>query len=106
MRISDWSADVCSSDLVSINLIQGGTGLMRVRSLSACGPTVTPTSLLAGGRNEEREDREDQPSKNQSPSKNFVASANPLVSEGAWHSQPYRKEIGRASCRERVCQYV
>src|SRR3546814_4002420 len=59
MRISDWSSDVCSSDL----------------------PTVTPTSLLAGGRNEEREDREDQPSKNQSPSKNFVASANPLVSE-------------------------
>src|SRR3546814_12698846 len=100
---------------------------MLVRSLSACGPTVTPTSLLAGGRNEEREDREDQPSKNQSPSKNFVASANPLVSEGAWHSQPYRKarasyrliiirqrqgqqryrpKIGRASRRERVCKYV
>src|SRR3546814_20717991 len=75
MRISDWSSDVCSSDL----------------------PTVTPTSLLAGGRNEEREDREDQPSKNQSPSKNFVASANPLVSDGAWHSQPYRN--ARASYR-------
>src|SRR3546814_11526124 len=75
MRISDWSSDVCSSDL----------------------PTVTPTSLLAGGRNEEREDREDQPSTNQSPSKNFVASANPHVSEGAWHSQPSRQ--ARASYR-------
>src|SRR3546814_4057946 len=76
MRISDWSSDVCSSDLPSRVLRQtrrwarfrgngeerrnGGTGRQAGRQ----------------GRGRER-----------------------------WCAQ-HRSEIGRASCRERVCQYV
>src|SRR3546814_7434144 len=64
MRISDWSSDVCSSDLAV--------------------PRLDTTRFF---------------------------------SQGAWHEAPivardeirpgeYVREIGRASCRERVCQYV
>src|SRR3546814_3650749 len=62
MRISDWSSDVCSSDLGS-----SGRAGTRKNGASAVFPPV-PTST---------------PRCRTAPS-----------------------EIGRASCRERVCQYV
>src|SRR3546814_2502402 len=76
MRIRDWSSDVCSSDL-------------------------RPTSMNTEPRNVYR--------------KNFIAA---YTRRGPPHPQeetpmryaapgtPGAKEIGRASCRERVCQYV
>src|SRR3546814_6585802 len=73
MRISDWSSDVCSSDLL------GGHG--------------------AGTKERRRPHR--------------YALASP-ERRGRWHAaredglQPAEceRKIGRASCRERVCQYV
>src|SRR3546814_2611155 len=70
MRISDWSSDVCSSDL-----------LKRRR-----GPTIflanrRPFSLASVVRRQENRD----------PHRRFAVAAH---------------KIGRASCRERVCQYV
>src|SRR3546814_1532291 len=64
MRISDWSSDVCSSDLSQ---------------------TLTPT-------------------RSQSPRK---ASPGCCIGRSmVSHRYSTELEIGRASCRERVCQYV
>src|SRR3546814_7020940 len=78
MRISDWSSDVCSSDLV----------LAAALSTSAAGLVVGGIfgSWLARG---------------------FGVFAAVLGAGWALYSaRSHRPKIGRASCRERVCQYV
>src|SRR3546814_4626656 len=69
MRISDWSSDVCSSDL-------GGGGQ------PGPGGHRGGRDLRLGGRGDP---------------------AHPVA---ASHHPARGGEIGRASCRERVCQYV
>src|SRR3546814_10559066 len=69
MRISDWSSDVCSSDL----------------STSAT-PTVAVCELFPG----------------LPPCERIIAHAR----ESTLCQAGSRMEIGRASCRERVCKYV
>src|SRR3546814_1287050 len=72
MRISDWSSDVCSSDLAD--------EIARIR-FDLC---VTSVLLDAGA----------------GPDWSFSEAGKSIGrSEGL-------AEIGRASCRERVCQYV
>src|SRR3546814_17073900 len=68
MRISDWSSDVCSSDLLSTDdlRIEAGCRLVGVNDLDA--------DIAANG--------------------------------GAARFGVEIGQIGRASCRERVCQYV
>src|SRR3546814_8337639 len=66
MRISDWSSDVCSSDLVA--------------DLSVVYPVARGTGPM-------------------------LASVGAFLLLGEDISAP-GVEIGRASCRERVCQYV
>src|SRR3546814_1336013 len=80
MRISDWSSDVCSSDLQTLRLAAG------IDQRTPHGGVVPDqrTILL------ERRDRN-----------NFAAQAHVRDTDCA----PLA-EIGRASCRERVCQYV
>src|SRR3546814_8638779 len=66
MRISDWSSDVCSSDLKGSATIDGkayGAGELRIQRED------TPMGAIIAGES------------------------------GV-------EQIGRASCRERVCQYV
>src|SRR3546814_4972940 len=65
MRISDWSSDVCSSDLV--------------RSVRRAGFTVPRCGEVTD-----------------------LTDHRGRTPHLAWRS----REIGRASCRERVCQYV
>src|SRR3546814_7430521 len=72
MRISDWSSDVCSSDLRR-NDARPVAGASYARGLRYRPP------LRGGGRG-------------------ATGSGNAEGSE--------KREIGRASCRERVCQYV
>src|SRR3546814_4987477 len=89
MRISDWSSDVCSSDLTVI-VTGGGSGIGRctAHELASLGAHVVIT-----GRKAEKLDttaaeiREDG------------GSVSSLIFD-------IRDELGRASCRERVCQYV
>src|SRR3546814_2426280 len=80
MRISDWSSDVCSSDLAIGNANQPGVGISTRASVPppsrACRLTVQPLACA---------------------SCRTMARPRPL---------PGAREIGRASCRERVCQYV
>src|SRR3546814_13186805 len=88
MRISDWSSDVCSSDLCDLEV--------AVRARAEAGPRhLAAVPDVAGARCG-------------------------LGRAGGDHDPPRRlpdalrgrigrlggPEIGRASCRERVCQYV
>src|SRR3546814_4701718 len=81
MRISDWSSDVCSSDL----------------SLAVGGKAVP---LAAAGRRERRV-RVERPAPEHMDFRHGRRRA-----VGAAQDQAGRHQIGRASCRERECQYV
>src|SRR3546814_2396371 len=78
MRISDWSSDVCSSDLDG----QGGAGVAD-EDAAALDEKLT---LRRQGRGRSRQ---------------WLRRAGGKGAAGARD-----REIGRASCRERVCQYV
>src|SRR3546814_10824196 len=92
MRISDWSSDVCSSDLPT------GPGKdTHRRSECGSGRPEIPThqvydgsiSFVSGLRHWEAR----------------VAAAGRIWLRGAVLTPP-KLQIGRASCRERVCPYV
>src|SRR3546814_1966325 len=80
MRISDWSSDVCSSDLCSSI---GGIFACRPRQYVA--PAARSVDVNAGISH--------------SGSRTSTA----IAASGA---SGRSDEIGRASCRGRVCQYV
>src|SRR3546814_4213815 len=85
MRISDWSSDVCSSDLDEEDCAGGlARDLLRLR------------------RDEPADDRVAAP-----PARNARAAGRAparLADDDRGLADGH--EIGRASCRERVCQYV
>src|SRR3546814_2278762 len=81
MRISDWSSDVCSSDLLTLLLdINPEEGLRRAQA-----------------RGDENRFEQETLAFMHKVRDGFLARAK---------AEPQRiREIGRASCRERVCQY-
>src|SRR3546814_5299926 len=83
MRISDWSSDVCSSDLLADEPLGGEVrlGFVEVRQLVGSTEQRLDPALL---------DIAEQP-----------AEGATCALRGAVELQ----KIGRASCRERVCQY-
>src|SRR3546814_3665477 len=78
MRISDWSSDVCSSDLL------GAANLVAVEHRALDDLVRTDDRDLGPVDHRSRCD----------------------AAERAERGDRQRREIGRASCRERVCQYV
>src|SRR3546814_13602148 len=109
MRISDWSSDVCSSDLCEIadearREKQDDIALRHVRRALAEDGDCVRAHLQLGVLLEAREQ--------------FAAAAEaylrafelaprflPAVIEPLYRCSP-NTQLGRASCRERVCQYV
>src|SRR3546814_5193868 len=87
MRISDWSSDVCSSDL-SFNGINTASLSASRMPFYLINCTDLRRSILRLKAKFHFRDR--------SATSNFA----PL------HAKMSKLEIGRASCRERVCQYV
>src|SRR3546814_7889699 len=87
MRISDWSSDVCSSDL-EIWVAR----CCAPSAKPACNLTADPTRQKLNGWRGSKKPRKQ-------PGLRF--STNPAAE--AVHRM---RKIGRASCRERVCQYV
>src|SRR3546814_7377355 len=81
MRISDWSSDVCSSDLDGCGCANTGTGNCRKKHTR-------------------QHDRQREPT----PHRPYQT-ANQLYHDHD-NIAAHHQEIGRASCRERVCQYV
>src|SRR3546814_5012018 len=75
MRISDWSSDVCSSD-------------------------------LAGMKEAERQHRKAGPLRQNVRPVDPIVGLVPAEGIGRKGVAEHDDEIGRASCRERVCQYV
>src|SRR3546814_9583822 len=87
MRISDWSSDVCSSDLTGAAAPRSEGGRQDVRPEKKV-IALVDVEALNRGRVEGDETCE-------------VAGVGPVAV-----SAVRRLQIGRASCRERVCQYV
>src|SRR3546814_12396478 len=77
MRISDWSSDVCSSDLARATAIQ-------VNAEDLSDPVKMQQFAAAQGQ--------------------LGGTLSRLLA--TVEAYPEVKKIGRASCRERVCQYV
>src|SRR3546814_9556750 len=86
MRISDWSSDVCSSDLTR--------GQLGVAYLGARAFNIAPLVRIS---------RPDAASILSALDDGAVGVMVPHVSSA---EKARDIEIGRASCRERVCQYV
>src|SRR3546814_16266811 len=80
MRISDWSSDVCSSDLANGSSTGDCTRPTRHRAATA-GQSAGTARLRA-------------------------KAARPHAGRTPGADGLRRREIGRASCRERVCKYV
>src|SRR3546814_11905111 len=103
MRISDWSSDVCSSDLLRLGRA-GRDGVRQERPFERqfLGFGVTLSDL------------QQQTAHGLDRLQCLVALTNPATEdhhllELRLHSTvdtTVGEEIGRASCRERVCQYV
>src|SRR3546814_2089530 len=87
MRISDWSSDVCSSDLLS------------TRSEGGARPAAS------GGARRRRRPRAGAECRRIGRHDRGGAPAAELRSRQC-EGEARAREIGRASCRERVCQYV
>src|SRR3546814_9521376 len=93
MRISDWSSDVCSSDLAAqgpastqgLGLQVGYNSDYRRATLAYETPKLWVYQFQNGwGR----------------------VDLNIELGVSYWEAKRGRSEIGRASCRERVCKYV
>src|SRR3546814_4103716 len=98
MRISDWSSDVCSSDLYCGSLAASG---QIVHALPReADPVRSPENAVIG-----------RPDSRQEPHLSIVADlpAPPHHRAGCGVSGSWKistNPIGRASCRDRGCQYV
>src|SRR3546814_19925846 len=109
MRISDWSSDVCSSDLLASEIVERALDMRREQMLGRRGIAVEPRfdeltmleigAILAARGLEMRD---------------HIAFRHPLESLDQLrgeptHAPPHQrglKQIGSASWRETGCQYV
>src|SRR3546814_13203241 len=97
MRISDWSSDVCSSDLLDLREVAAQLRLgcdqrqlvdLQQRDLARAVLGALPAQLQA--------DRSA-----------CAGDQDAAATQPAADRLPVRRyQLGRASCRERVCQYV
>src|SRR3546814_8318189 len=95
VRISDWSSDVCSSDLRARN---GDRQHRELQRIEAGEPRRKGVMRLRQSLQHRATERHAEPRAEQRPAIEDEIRAVPL---------PFGKqEIGRASCRERVCQAV
>src|SRR3546814_3623245 len=100
MRISDGSSDVCSSDLIELCLLRGGGEIRIFRKSGECRSQGTASFRLQPGRSKERTPHGFW-RKDQGQGLFIIIGLRKVHDErNVW------QEIGRASCRERVCQYV
>src|SRR3546814_20828941 len=91
MRISDWSSDVCSSDLLET------AALFLQRALMVAGRVAGAVEQRAERTHQQDDEHQRQEARHERPPpcRMFI------------HEKPVRhRQIGRASCRERVCQDV
>src|SRR3546814_9513340 len=101
MLISDWSSDVCSSDLIA-------------KQWAIKTPDVDPKTGEMSTRDPIPADYFPKPFANNvaaaAANNNAIPPDLSLMTKARHHGSAYvyslLTELGRASCRERVCQYV
>src|SRR3546814_11855852 len=96
MRISDWSSDVCSSDLAR-DLIAEVAGVIQTMPNDVIVRGHTDALPYASGRSMNNW---------MLSTARAEATRRALAENGIAATRFARIEIGRASCRERGCQYV
>src|SRR3546814_20806445 len=99
MRISDWSSDVCSSDLYSSDVEEAHYFDPKYQKLTASLSAVLPNQPLINIVDSSADGTK------------HLVYAESDVDSGRYYffdesAKKLRQKIGRASCRERVCQYV
>src|SRR3546814_13936261 len=103
MRISDWSSDVCSSDLIEVFGVDAETEDLR---------PVVPGAVQHDGRIDAAQQRSQQDEvplmacRKQLDEGIDAEMGDDLDAVGGAEEDQPGEEIGRASCRERVWQYV
>src|SRR3546814_14675770 len=110
MRISDWSSDVCSSDLIQRGYLPSPT--YSAHWIADAGFSRAIEDFLA--RERRAIEREIAALEDYSPFKEETCGEGLGSLEQirvGWNrrrrsTDPVNLQIGRASCRERVCQYV
>src|SRR3546814_18567895 len=103
MRISDWSSDVCSSDLPDVLQLLPGNGSIGA---ALVGAPETAAVIFTGSTEVARLIQKQLAGRLSVDNKPI-----PLIAETGGQNamivdSSALAEIGRASCRERVCQYV
>src|SRR3546814_15646531 len=105
MRISDWSSDVCSSDLSPLAERRAAALSLDSTLLAELLGRVELRELLDAGVIEQAE-RELQRLVPDRKAKDLEGVADLLRMLGPLTTDEVTEQIGRASGRERVCQYV
>src|SRR3546814_18303883 len=103
MRISDWSADVCSSDLLHLRVIFDRGEPLFARAIARPARAAEGDMIVDSGGRQVDHDH---------PGADVAAEMARVLERG--RSDPRRQaeitlvgeQIGRASCRERVCKSV
>src|SRR3546814_13524262 len=103
MRISDWSSNVCSSDLLLIE--NGHTEGAQARWRTLHEVTITAT-LIADGGGALAERYFDHQAIEQKKALDDHNRATRAVGGSPLPQHQAAGKIGRASCRASVCQYV
>src|SRR3546814_4692082 len=96
MRISDWSSDVCSSDLAVEQDLHVVDRVDRDARLADIAGNARVIAVIAAMRRQIERDRQPLLPGGE------VAAVESVRFLGGGEA----RKIGRASCRERVCQYV
>src|SRR3546814_16196168 len=106
MRISDWSSDVCSSDLrESIGFVN--LHLIEARRPAACFAAIQGVARGAYGEPRIWSGQPQQVLRRELDFPNHVLrrfGERDAIPQAGFHRIP--EQIGSEACRERVCQYV
>src|SRR3546814_12211796 len=107
MRISDWSSDVCSSDLFMTHIDRRTQHFERTLDDLDCPIDSSTKAARIGKQNIHQGAAFADRLRTVSISMTRISSAAPQVmAASATLNAAQCQQIGRASCRERVCQYV
>src|SRR3546814_12909285 len=112
MRISDWSSDVCSSDLADQHVV-AGPAVQRLPAVAAGDDIVEPVARRLAAAARDREVLDVVRKLVAHPCLHGVGAGGGTFNDAIAGAVDVvdvvareAGEIGRASCRERVCEYV
>src|SRR3546814_15604091 len=107
MRSSDWSSDVCSSDLAALEtVIQQRAAAESVNVLGQQVLFSNPSGYCTPGKSAREVELMDLAKRSLAEGSRLVHAAVRCSELEDYRAGRRDMQIGRASCRERVCQYV